>query len=351
MIYYGALISTIATAGSSYMKKVTSLALVLGHSILLLNSACATVPNIHNPTTFLGPSVRGSLTTPLADNVAYSLLGEAGLRNFRASSTLGFRLNPNHRLKFSVEYLWQEIGYAFFSGDTRQWVNQGAIGGDYQYTLWNVALVPQFDLGAYYSHANNRSLSTTNGSFFNKLGLATSFIDARHLAGSNAGGVSPGVTVHPWVGARFGLALNYDKVNFQKNYSPNENVNGFGGTLRLSQFLTDDIVLGGRASVRQAFNDYRVFLAVTSLPYYGSWSFSLDSGYVAGKKTLPNTFNIGFNVDYYLDYCPDLPNYKGEYKAESLVPVPADDFLISTSDPAVYMPQVLAMADQTVTTS
>src|SRR5262245_6813264 len=115
------------------MKKIAKLALALGSTLLCLSAFATSIPNNDDPTTFLGPTLKGRYTGPMSDNTAFSVLGEAGLKNFRVGATLGWRVDANQRLKLSAEWLRQEITYAFFSGNSDQWVNQWAVGAGYQY--------------------------------------------------------------------------------------------------------------------------------------------------------------------------------------------------------------------------
>lgn len=118
------------------MKKAFRLALRLGILLLSINTAAyASIPNNDDPTTFLGPIVRAGYTSPLTNTTAYSVAGEAGIKNLRIGGTVGWQIMNNQRLKLSAEYLTQNITYPFFSGDTDQWVQQGAIGADYQYNI------------------------------------------------------------------------------------------------------------------------------------------------------------------------------------------------------------------------
>src|SRR5258708_1514164 len=94
----------------------------------IFSIAFANIPNTDHPTTFLGPSLRAGYTSTLTNTLAYSLAGEAGIKNFRVSGTAGWKIIENQYLKMTAEYLRQDITYAFYSGNTDQWVQQGALG-------------------------------------------------------------------------------------------------------------------------------------------------------------------------------------------------------------------------------
>ena len=332
------------------MNKATRLALAFGGTVLCLTSALAS----NQPTTFIGPTLRGGYTAPLSDMTAYSVAGEVGVKNFRIGATLGLKIDQYQRFKVTGEYLWQRINYRFFSGDTERWVNQGAIGARYEYDFADTAYNPQFDINGFYSHAPSDNLGSRSG-FITSGGVTSSFIDVRRIAGSNAGGVSPGLSIGPWDGGRVGVDVNYDNVSYNTKNTTNHDAKGWGGTIFLQQVLTNNVVLDLSAADRRPFNDYEGALNWTNVQYYGRWTMGVYGNYLDGKNTLPNTWNLGLSADYFMDPMVTQPmNVKGErnLKGENLkgeVPVVvADPFLDWTADPAVHMPQVLAIPDEEV---
>jgi hypothetical protein len=186
------------------------------------------------------------------------------------------------------------------------------------------------------------------------LNTSTNFTNVRRIAGSDGAGISPGVGMMPWQGGHVSLALNYDNVRYDNKYVNDENAVGFGGTAGFNQALTDNVDLGLTATVRKPFNNYAANLSWTNVPYLsGSWALGLFGDYTAGKNTLPNTWNVGLSADYSWDRrCSQVPaNLKGEanFKGEAIALQPVNDKLLSwTADPAVYMPQVLAIVDEKV---
>lgn len=240
------------------MKKAHRLLQGFASTLLCVGSASASIDNTNQPTTFLGPTVEASYTHLLSQKTAVSFAGEAGVKNFRLGGTLGWTLVENQRIKLSGEYLTQDLTYSFLSGNTNQWVQQGAIGADYQYEFLNHAYKPQFDLSVYYSNAPSKNLNPATITY---QGLSN-VINYRRIAGSNAGGISPGITVQPWHGGKVGVALNYDDVVYETHYLPSDNPIGFGGTAHLDQMLTNNLSLGLLAAVRQPFNNYEANLIV-----------------------------------------------------------------------------------------
>lgn len=306
----------------------------------LANFAIASIPNYDNPATFLGPTIKGSYTDSLRVNSAYSVLGEAGWKNFRVGGTVGWALDVNQRFKFSGEYLVQKITYPFFAGNTDQWVYQGAIGAGYQYDFVDYAYEPQFNLSGFLSHAPSKNLNPVIGNFFAD-GISQSFYNYRRIAGSNAGGIAPGIGFQPWLGGIAMFDLNYDKVKYDKQFSPNQNAIGFGGTIRLSQAFTDTFGGGISAAVRKPFNNYQADLFWHNVPYVGNWDIGAFGAYTAGKNTLPNTYNIGVSFDLIIDR--PVRTTTGPIRQSSQA-----QLTHWISKPAVYLPQVLAIPDEDV---
>lgn len=334
--------------------KFYKLALALSSAFLCL-SAYSGIPNNDNPTTFLGPTLKGKFTNAFTDTMAYSLLGEAGLKNFRVGATWGWKLDENQRLKVSADYLYQQITYSFFSGNTDQWVSQESISAAYLYEFLGYDYNPAVGANAYLSHAPSDNLSTVHGTFTNSAGNRQTFADLRRIAGSNAGGISPMVSVDPWLGGRIGLELNYDNVRYDTTNGPGKNATGFGGTIKLNQAITEDVAFGASAAVRQPFNNYAANLSWSNVPYLSSrWTLGIDGDYTAGKESLPNTYDAGVFVNYALDQrCPIVvrslkDDAKDDLKGETTLRPINDDLLAWTAEPAVYLPQVLAVTDEEV---
>ena len=132
----------------------------------------------------------------------------------------------------------------------------------------------------------------------------------------------------------------------------------------------DNVNLGLTAAVRKPFNNYAANLSWSYMPssYYGTWMLSLFGEYNAGKNTLPSTYNAGISADYFFDKrdetVPVALNLRGERNRKvnpttkvdppndppiKADPPISDDLVAWTGEPAVYMPQVLAIIDQSVT--
>lgn len=329
-----------------------------------LDQAVADIPNTDHPTTFLGPTLRLGFSNYMNDTAAYALAAELGMKNYRLGGTLGWEIAYNQRVKLSAEYLRQNIAFAFFDGNSEQWVQQGAIGAEYERDFTDTPFNPQFTLNAYLSHAPSKSLDTDLGTYTDSSGMAYPFRELKRIAGSNAGGLSPGFGFIPWAGGKINAELNYDKVHYDTSYIDVDNPIGFGGTVSVNQVITDNFGVYLLAAIRQPFNNYQANFTLGNVPFYGRWTFGFNTGYTVGKNALPSTYNIGISADYFLEQSSGNPYARtdgidryisardyNDFKGMSSISqqIERQDFLSWVSKPAVYMPQVLAIADSMVT--
>lgn len=299
-----------------------------------------TTPPGSQPKSFLGPILQLSREDTLTENTGFNLLGEAGPKNFRAGGTFGWAATAHQRFKLSAEYLWQNITYAFFSGDTTQWMSQGALGLAYEADVpQDQRFQTQFNVSGFLSHAGSKNLSSQTGTYLYN-NAVSNYIDLRRIAGSNAGGISPGVTVQPWEGGTLNLNANYDNVRYDTIYTQNQDAKGLGGTVSLSQALIHNFDIHALASVRAPFNQYEGDMGWTTDTRLGEWRIGLGSNYVIGKNTLPSTYTLTLSADY-------LPNQPQPHSTRAKMA--AWRFLDWLAKPAVYLPQVLAIADERVT--
>lgn len=317
------------------MKKFSKLVTVLGSTLFFLTAANASIPNNDSAFTSLGPTLKTNFITLVSDNVAGAVIGEAGANNFRFNATAGFIIAPNQRLKFTAEYLVQRLTYHFFSGNFGEWVNQGAVGAGYQYLFCDLPYDPAFDVNAYLAHAPTKYLNSRLSLFFAE-DIPVGFVNARRVSGFNAGGIAPGVSLQLWPGNRVGLFLNYDDIRYSKNFWSNQSTQGLGGTVRFNQMLTHNFEFSGSAAFRQPFNAYTANVVHTNIPFFGNWEIGLFGDYTVGKNHIPDSYDLGIRADYYLDVCI--------FTSCPYPPVAKNALMAWTSDPSVYIPQVLNVA-------
>jgi hypothetical protein len=308
-------------------------------SMTHLSYAMTTAPGVSpHSNAFLGSVVAGHVTTLLGSDLGSSVGVEGGSRQNRAHVTLGWLVTDNQRIKFTGEYLWQNIDYNFYSGTVRHWVKQGAIGAGYHYSLYH-NLVSDLHLAGYYSHAPSLALSASSGNY-TEAGSLYYYTDLKRLAGSNAAGISPGFAVRPWAGAALALSANYDHVHYATQYRPAFTLFGLGGTVDFTQAFADHWQLAASAASRVAFNHYQAGMNWYQAFNAGLLTVGLLGGYDQGKHTLPNTAVVSLNIGY--AFAQDNP--PANHLADA-------DTVLTTwlAEPAVHMPQVLAIADEAVT--
>lgn len=341
------------------MKRISKLVITFG-SLLMVGSACASVANMDHPTTFLGPTLRVGFSNTFNDTTAYNIATEIGVRNFRLGGALGLQLENYQRVKLSLEFLRQDMTYAFFDGNSDQWVQQGSLGADYEFDFVDTAYQPAFSINAFLSHAPSKSLRTDTFPYANTTGTLQPLSDSKRIAGSNAGGLSPGFTITPWAGGRVGADLNYDIVRYETYYG-SQNATGIGGTAHLNQTIATNVDLDLVGAVRQPFNYYQAALTWHSIPYYGYWSVGMNYEYTLGKNTLPSSYNVILNLNYSIDpsgssygsRMDGIDNFMNatdvmEMKGVSSLAQQAEkhDFLAWTAKQPGYMPQVLAIPEE-----
>jgi len=355
--------------GNKFFKRLLSATAVLATTLAFATS----IPNnASNPKTFLGPTGHLGFVKAITDDSAFAIAGEAGPKNYRLDGTIGWEFTYNQRIKATAEYLRQRLTYSFFTGRQDVWMGQAAVGADYQYDFRQVMPYNTLlDLSAYYSHVPSHSLGATTGSFVNSLGKTVTYVDRQRVAGSNAAGISPAITIVTIDGTSAGIGLNYDNVHYDTKNRSGLNVKGLGGTAKLGQAITDDIKIGMTAAVRKPFNNYGADLSVDNIECYGTWVLRLFGDYTIGKSTLPSSYNVGIGADYLFDvgkqmlpppptpqqYKDNVYKDRGNYK--DLVykdfgtweePESANKELLTwIADPAAYMPTVVAVPDEKVT--
>jgi hypothetical protein len=299
------------------------------------------LPAEANTQNFLGGVGQAAYALPFSDDTAGSIGLEGGDRQQRVSGTVGWEFLPHQRLKFTGEYLRQKIDYTFFTGISRQWVNQPAAGIDYQYSL-NKTGRPDFlnyiDLSGYYSHAPSLTLDPVSGSYTDSSGNTVNYTNLRRIAGADAYGFTPALVMHPWTGSRVSLGLNYDDVRYDNIYTPQVTAQGVGETVKLSQDLGYNFQLNLLASDRKPFDNYQAGIVWVEPLHGADLSWGLMGSYTKGKTQLPNTSYAGVSLSYTAQ--------KNQQEACQISNDAETSLPAWTSKPAVYMPQVLAIVDQ-----
>lgn len=301
------------------MTKFVKWSLPIFISMLSAQVVQAGLPNLSipvssHPVTFVGPTLAGSYTSAFYNSAAWSVLAELGVKNLRLSGTVAFQPFETQRFKVTAEWLAQDITYHFFDGNPDEWMNQGALGADYEIVL-PISFITTVDLNAYVSHAPSKNLHTDVGQFIVG-GQLEQFVVLRRIAGSTAGGAAATMNVQPWRGSDIGLRVNYDDVHYNRKNTTGDNPTGFGGGIFLHQMIVENILLNLGAEIRKPFNYYVADIGWNNIYFNGRWGLDVFGSYVEGKAQLPDTWNVGVGVKYFAE-CPapvrriDLKNEAG----------------------------------------
>lgn len=327
------------------MFKFVKIIFALCSALLCVSIAQATS---NQPTTFLGPTLQGSFSSWMSPIAAFSIIGEAAPKNYRLNLTAGFKIDEVSRIKLTAEFLEQDIKYGFVLGDTTRWMKQYAAGLDYEYFV-GCSRDHSIEIAGYGSYAPSRNLGEASGFVtYDTLTGPTTVIYTtnQRIAGSAAYGLLGGVNFYLWPGSKVGVDLRYDNVNYRRVYDPDYPARGFGGTVKLQQLFGDHVRINLLGELRRPFANYEASLNWDNFYYHGRWGAGIFGRYTYGRTLLPNTWNAGLNLDYFIDCTPVVIRDYKNLKSEATTGPIDTDFLNWVHDPAVYMPQVLAIADE-----
>lgn len=302
----------------------------------------------------------------LTEDIGVSLLGEVGTKNYRIGGTLAGSadfLPEGSQLKVSGEYLSQKLAYGFYSGKLHRWVNQYAVGGEYRYMMpacgglssW----INSLDVNITYAEACSRHVKATDcpvNPLTNQ--IPTLF---RNVAGGQNAHIDIGTTLTPWCNAQFFVGVDYDYTYYKRKYQNNLRSSGFGGSLWLNQILPNNFNLDLGIEFRRPFNYYSAAMKWNTPFSCGNLSLGIFASYTNGRNKLPNSSVAGVSIDFSFGGGPLFPsetpfsNYAFDdfgmpMLYTSCCECPCDSQLLAwIAKPAVYMPTVLAIADQTFT--
>ncbi len=303
-----------------------------------------------NPTSasenFLGPTLHFRLGKMFGP-VGASGIAEYGHRQLRLNGTLGFEFGHNalNGLKFSYEFLRQDLLYKFISGSTRQWVHQDAIGAAFKHVFNSSTIIRSFELGSYLSNAPSEKLGAR--SYYDTVSQSNLSDINRRIAGARAFGFSSALNFLLFHNTDVNLALNYDDYRYDIEYLPSSdrNVEGFGGTINVMQPLTQHVNLNLSSALRASYDQYKAGLNWTPASAE-NLALGIYGDYFDGRHQLNSYSDAGVTISYLLDN-PNIAN-------TTQTPVIGDTTYATdyqgvlgpwVLSPAVYMPTVLAVAD------
>lgn len=292
--------------------------------------------------------VVGDLKTLLDFNAEHAGAVElaAGPKVLRGNATYAFALDDKNRIKFTGEYLDENLDFDFYTGDTRQWVNQAAVGTAYQYWL-DGNTFKDFQMGAYYSHAGNKNLSDK----IIDLGNGTTLVDQRRIAGGTDWNGTLETGLRLWPHSFVTTGADYDRVRYDTHYDIHHDggdAQGFGGHANLQQLLTSSTQLELQSTVTQLANVFGSGLDwIWTTRNTTAWKMGLNSSYTTDHTTERNFWinSINLNIVW------DEPHPQGSVAGYSDPNVSAENLLTWAATPAVRMPDVLAISDERIRTT
>ena len=291
----------------------------------------------------LGVIVDTNTLLKFNDSNAADLELAGGPRVFRANSTYGYALNDKNRIKITGEYLTEALDFNFYSGDTRQWVNQGAVGAAYQYWLGG-STFKNVQIGSYYSHAPSKQLSDKTIVLNNSLSL----LDQRQIAGGNDIHNTAETAMSLWSHSLLTVGVDYDQVHYNTDYNihSDSNMQGLGGHAQLQQLLTPSTELNLQSSISPLFSNYGAALNwIWTSKKNTALSAGIDSTYTADYTTNRRFWVNGISLNVVWDAARN-DNKPVRYSDPD---VAAQDLSTWSSQPAVRMPDVLTISDERIT--
>ena len=228
------------------------------------------------------------------------------------------------------------------TGSERKWIHQLAGGLAYQH-VFDINILRNFTTDGYYSHSWSRDLGEKQEIFPLNSEEEVIFDIKRGIAGANAWGLGSGIHLGIFSQTTLGLKLNYDHVAYDNSYSKDVTKAGIGGTITLNQLFPQNISLSLLSGFRKPFNYYSGALNWSPKRMPG-FTVGVFGDHTAGKHHLASSYDLGVSLSYAFGPKPSSKNsddVKPKDSCKSLV----GSWLV---EPAVYMPQVLAIADQSV---
>ncbi len=281
----------------------------------------------------------------MADNYnasAFSLMSEIGPKNHRVSGTYGFLTSDNSRFKIGAEWLGQKFHYNFSSGKSYHWVRQLAIGGKYQQLFDCPQWVEGFQLGVSYSHGLGHHLGVidcvTRGETLH-----------RRISNSVFWSAEAGVMVSPWEENKMIFSVTYDNIYYHRHHQSTQRLSGAGFCVDFYQKLPWELALDIKYQLKRPY-DYIEAMVNWSYPCeYGDLTIGIFGNHVHGRKKLPSSSSVGVELRLVFDSVNmDWLNWNSccQPAQTQICCYDTAEVVKWVSDPAVYRPQALAIADQ-----
>jgi len=244
----------------------------------------------------------------------------------RANVTLGHAFSFNQQIKFSYEYLAQNLPFDFASGETNEWVNQNAFGIAYRY-LFPGAIFQGFDLTGYYIFAGNKDLSDIIYYQNND-----AYLNLRRIAGGSEQTLSGGLILAPSNRLLINLGGGYSHLVYDTQYEDNQDRTAIAYHSEIEWFISPWTKLAANIANSAAETDSSIKISQIFPTHIEA---SLRGEYSQGQAGQPDSANLTLALSY-----PVL-NYKPT--ADSLC-----DLKAWVEKPIIHMPRVLAIKDEKI---
>lgn len=218
----------------------------------------------------------------------------------------------------------------------------------YQYRPFCYGWWRGFELGGTYSYSPSHTLKR-------RVCKDTEQTNNRHIAGANSGGGSFGLAFVPFSCGSLTFSGNYDHVVYHGRYhgkgqherkSARKVVQGFGASVEWYQRFCAMFDWTVKAEFLRPYNYFESSLKWVVCLDGGDLTFGIFGGHTTGKHKLPSSTQAGFSLGYSFgvqDFC---------IIANGCAPIECAcspcDLRAWAACPAVYIPEVLAIADQRV---
>lgn len=269
-------------------------------------------------------------TQSFCDQAGFFLF-EGGEDYWRLNGTYATMFSLGHQLKFTAEYLAGKNEYDFSRGDHKEWINQVGFGFKYQMDLC-FGFLSTFDIGFSYSHAFSEKVDTRvpNQSF-----------TKRNIAGGDEFDVTLGTNIPTTLcNGLIYLFGSYQHLKYDRNFSSNKRIDGFGGGFFLQQPLGDALEFVLVGDFRKAYHFYESGLYWNTHVPSGVINSGLFFSHVEGRHSLKDENRVGISLSF--DLCSN-------HCVRRVGRCPGDLYHWMKV-PAVYRPRTLAISDESQVT-
>lgn len=173
----------------------------------------------------------------IGENTAIAVDVEAGSKQSRFLSTLGYKITENQRIKLTYEHFRRLTDFMFSSGEVSETMAQNSLGATYRLKLDRETL-KYLELNGYMSKTSSKELEDKTF-YIDTPTLYELYNNKRRIAGGKKQGGSVSLGLEPWKGGELRLTANYESTKVDTRYENGRDVSRFGGKASLTQKLND----------------------------------------------------------------------------------------------------------------